>query len=277
MKKYIHESREKFYPSVEQQIYCGVTIKDGLPVFNFQKDTNKDVISLKADCSGEYDSDNVTYVYAYEYNTRARAQDKEAFRNYLKGKIVPDVWYKEDVEDFVWNGVLKFDTYVDIKTIDVLVEVQPTKSPALTDLIKFYFEDVVNSGVVYFSLIKKAYADVEFDRWKAYNALIAAGYNDAEATGHVEFTERKFAQLKETGELFQIKRFIPSVIREGFLNYLKFKTKEEKKLYESLQGVNVLIYDDFITSGSTVKEVVRYLRAIHDKNNLFVFILVKQN
>lgn len=73
-----------------------------------------------------------------------------------------------------------------------------------------------------------------------------------------------------------MKRFIPKAIRSGFYDFLKFKTEKERKVYEALQGVDVLVYDDFLTSDSTVKEIIRYLRAIHDENSLTVFVLIKQ-
>lgn len=51
---------------------------------------------------------------------------------------------------------------------------------------------------------------------------------------------------------------------------------EEKQIYLSLQGVNVLIFDDFLTSGVTVKEIIRYLKSFNENNTLTVFVLVKQ-
>ena len=62
-----------------------------------------------------------------------------------------------------------------------------------------------------------------------------------------------------------MKKILPSKIRPAFTNFLKFKTAEQKQIYEQLQNTEVLIYDDFLTSGSTVKEIIRYLKAINPK------------
>ena len=93
----------------------------------------------------------------------------------------------------------------------------------------------------------------------------------------INYTISKFNDLKKSGELFQITRFLPTAIRVGSTNYIKFASEVEKSVYMDLQNANVLIYDDFITSGSTVKEVMRYLKSINENNTLTVFILVKQH
>ena len=86
----------------------------------------------------------------------------------------------------------------------------------------------------------------------------------------------KFKASADAKEVFKIKNYVPREIRTGFSEFLKFGNKEEANLYNSLQGKNVLIYDDFYTSGTTVGEVARLLKSIHEKNTLTIFTLVKQ-
>lgn len=282
MRKYIHSGRKPFKPSVNTIIYSGVSIdtESKLPVFNFYKDNDTDVISLKSDCSGEYDLDNVKYVYAYEYNNRSNPSHRKIFRDYLKGNIVENVWFEEDVEEFVENAVIKLDNYVSLSEIGCLVEVESTRHPSLTDVMRGYLTDAIGrrrTCVTDISLVKATYRDVKFDEAKARIALAEAGLSTDKINHEIDFTVKKFESLKRSGELFQMKRFTPVAIREAFTDYLKFANDEQRKVYMSLQGTNVLIYDDFITSGSTVREIVRLLRSIHDKNTLTVFILVKQH
>ena len=70
----------------------------------------------------------------------------------------------------------------------------------------------------------------------------------------------KFETLKASGKLFQMKRFVPKVIRDSFSDYLQFETDEDRILYQTLRGdensgCNVLVYNDFYISGSTVREI----------------------
>lgn len=278
MKRYI-QKRYILEPRYNSVIYGGVSVDSDTVMFNWQKDNQEtDIITLTDVCSGQYDDDNVRYVYAYSYTPDATKSDKSFFRDYIKGKITPDVWCDEDVEKFVDNGVLKLDSYFDLEQFGAIINIKPTSTPSIMDVLRQTIMNYASGVLNSFDLVKQAYQHVEFDEDKAREALKATGkYSESKIEDEISFTKNKFETLKKKNELFQIKRFIPAEIRAGFLNYLKFKTDEERDVYAALQGVDVLIYDDFITSGSTVKEVIRYLRAINDKNTLTVFVLVKQH
>lgn len=86
----------------------------------------------------------------------------------------------------------------------------------------------------------------------------------------------QFNRLKQSDEFFEIKNFLPREIRAGFLNFLKFSNNDEQRVYQSLQGVNVLIYYDLYTSGTTIAEMLRILNSVNPNNNLIAFILIKQ-
>ena len=73
-----------------------------------------------------------------------------------------------------------------------------------------------------------------------------------------------------------MKKFIPRQVREAFTDFLKFESKETEEVYHNLQGVDVLVFDDFLTSGSTIKEIIRYLKTINPSNTLTVFVLINQ-
>ena len=278
MKRYIkNNTTHHMYDATG--VYCGVSIENNIPVFNFKKDSAEDIITLETDCSGEFNENGLRYFYAYEYTSRASSAEKRAFRNYLKGSTDPDVVFSEDVEEFVEYGVLKLDEYIPLKSIDVLVSIQSTHTPTITDEMRVQLTSEVGVGAISFELIKQLYENVEFDAEKAADALWKSGnYKDEAAVWKdINYTINKFNDLKKSGELFQIKRFVPTAIRVGFTNYIKFASEVEKSVYMDLQNANVLIYDDFITSGSTVKEVMRYLKSINENNTLTVFILVKQH
>lgn len=272
MKRVIKSSVEPEY-----LIFAGATIGDNNQIlFNWSEDSSSDVVSLSKDTSGEFDRDGVRFVYGYEFNTGATGQQKKIFRDYVKGLSNSKALYSEDVGEFVERAVLRLDERYPLRDFKTTVHIEPTKSPSLVDVMREWLWEYLDNADVSFKLVKQAYEHVQFDAEKAAQALRDIGVNEDTIIHEIEFTTKKFDELKRSGELFQIKRFIPKAIREGFFNFLKFKTDKERKAYEALQGVNVLIFDDFMTSGATVKEVIRYLKAIHDKNTLTVFVLMKQ-
>jgi len=262
MKKYI------------QRIYGGIAIQDTGPEFNFNIDNiSSDVIYLQKDVSGTFNEDGVEYVYAYEYNPNSSQADRKLVRTFLKNVTEDD----EDIYEFVENGVFMLDKYHRLEEFGAIVTTYSTNRPSLTEVMHDYFAQYCTHNFISFKLLKKAYKDVQFDQAKAKDALIAEGRTEIEANREVKRAAKKFEKLKETDELFEMKKFLPRAIRSSFSNFLKFRSEEEKEIYLSLQGVNVLIYDDFLTSGATVKEIIRYLKSFNENNTLTVFVLVKQH
>lgn len=279
MKIYIKETENRYplNPVSDTYVRCGVYLDGGTPVFDFEEDDSNDILMLHGDCSGEYDDDGVKYVYAYSYRSNADKKQIGLFRNYIKGKYSDLFSTDEDVRDFVEAWVLKLGDYIPFESFGAIVNIQPTKTPALVTIIRDQLEYYINHIEFDFTLVKQTYENVSFDAKKAANALRKFRYSESRIKETIEKVLQEFDALKQTGRLFEMKNFLPVAIREGFTDYLVFQSDDEKQVYKSLQGTNVLIYDDLITSGSTVKEVIRYLRAINDKNTLTVFILVKQH
>ena len=93
---------------------------------------------------------------------------------------------------------------------------------------------------------------------------------------------------------YMYQRVVEEATRNPLKNYLvivpeQFTMQTQRMLVDLAPGKAILnidvfsfkrlayrVFDDFLTSGATIKEVIRYLKAIHDKNTLTVFILVKQ-
>lgn len=259
-------------------IHAGVSIDDDSNVvFNWKSDSSSDIVSLATDSSGEFDNNGIRFVYGYEFTSSANGSDKKIFRDYIKGISDSRALYSENIQEFVERAVLRFDERYTLSNFGATVYIEPSKLPSLVDIMSdCLWEYMNNTPDLDLRLIKEAYKNVEFDSEKASKALRDCGMTERRIQQTIKSTLEKFDDLKKSNELFQIKRFIPRPIREGFFNFLKFKTEEEKETYRSLQGVNVLVFDDLLTSGSTVNEIIRYLKAINDENTLTVFVLIKQ-
>lgn len=253
-------------------LYEGVSIDiEGNVNFNFEKDSSNDIINLDSDVSGQFTEEDIRYVYGYKYNQNATKQQKKIFRDYIKsGKRTADV------EEFVEKAIIKLDIVQKLDSFGALVSIKSSSYPSIISIIGNYLHSYMNPPFLTFELVKQTYNDVIFDTNIAFKSLIDAGWDTVSAEDEVNFINNKFNILKQEGMLFQIKRFIPSEIRKGFSNFLKFKNERQKQTYEKLQGVDVLIYDDFLTSGSTVKEIIKYLKSINPNNTLTVFVLINQ-
>lgn len=258
-------------------INAGISVDEtGNIRFNWASDDSKDVMSLVSDTSGEFDADNVRFIYGYAFKPRTSSGVKKVVRDYLKGNTDSSVLYGDDLSEFVERAVIRLDERYPLDNFNVTVHVDSSTQPSLVDVMREWLWEHLNNVNIDFELIKELYRHVKFDTQRAIEALRNSGKDDRTIKKEIEFTLGKFNKLKQSGQLFQMKRFVPKEIRAGFFDFLKFKTDEERDAYKALQGVNVLIFDDIMTSGSTVREVIRYLKAINDKNTLTVFVLIKQ-
>lgn len=253
-------------------LYEGVQVdNEGNIKFNFKKDDDKDIIHLDTDVSGQFMDNDIRYVYGYKYTNKATNQQKKIFRDFIKsGKKT------SDIEEFVETAIMKLDVVQSINTFGALVSIKSTSYPSVVSIIANYLHSYMNPPFLTFELVKQMYKEVQFNTQIALEALLNKGWNEVDAEDEINFIETKFNTLKQEGQLFQIKRFVPIEIRQGFTNFLRFKNDRQKQTYEKLQGIDVLIYDDFLTSGSTIKEIIRYLKSINPNNTLTVFVLVNQ-
>jgi hypothetical protein len=275
MKKIIRKTNERRIN--KREISAGISIgEDDKFVFNWRTDNPEtDILLLNQNTSGKYNDGGIMYAYGYVYNPKVDTNQRKLFRQALKNWEQSGAFiFAEDVEDFVEEGIFRLDSYKRFSEFGAIVDLESTSSNfALTDVMFEYISHYIGPGIEY-KLIKKLFSEVKFDDQQAYDALIANGYSDRKAQKSIDLAWDKLH--KYANDLFAIKRFLPKEIRGSFSDFLKFKDENQRKLYESLQGVDVLIYDDFITSGSTVKEIIRYLRSINDANTLTVFALINQ-
>lgn len=243
--------------------------------FDWSSDSLSDIVHLVGDTSGEFDDDGVRYIYGYEFTDSATITQKAVFRDHIKGRSDPGALRSEDVYKFAERAVLRLDKRYPLKDFKATVHIEPSQSPALVDVMSERLSGHMNNACINFKLVKETYDHVEFDPEKAAGALREGGRSAYKTEHDIWFNLKRLEALKGSGELFKMDRFVPREIKKGFSGFLKFKTEEERKAYEALQGVNVLMFDDFMTSGTTAKEMIRCLRAIHDKNTLTVFVLMK--
>lgn len=268
----------KRYRKSKNQIYAGVQIRKNKVRYNFKSDNfQNDIIYLYHDNSSEFNEDGVRYIYAYTYSEDALESEKVIFRNYIKNKDGSKGLDDPNTLDFIQRGVLRLENYCNFKEFGATIHIN-SKSKSLVNMIGMYISEYTRGLQTNLTLIKNTCRDVEFDEYKAREAMRNSEYRiytEDQIEESISKMLRIFNRLKQENQLFEMKKFVPRELRYGFTNFLKFKSRDEELTYKSLQGTNVLIYDDFLTSGSTIREAIRYLRSINDKNTLTIFVLVK--
>lgn len=259
---------------IRKHISAGVYIDDkGKLKINITKDKmHRDLILFNQNNSGKLWVGDVPVIYAYQYNPDCENKDYVKFR-----KLIKHPQNVENLDDFVERGVLYMDRFAPLDGFDTIIRIRPTSKPSILDNILVCLLEHVSPHSISLELIKQTYDHVSFNADQAIQDMIAAGFDEEYAYDRVGEMNQLFEKLKGSGKLFQMKNFTPRPIRANFSNYLKFETEKEARVYKDLQGANVLIYDDLLTSGATLKEASKYLTAINPMNSLTCFVLIQQN
>ncbi len=253
-------------------------------IFDKEFDFNSDIIMLNKDNSGFVNEDGLTYYYAYQFNPKTNSKQQKEFRNALKHNLTnPDVFYGDEATRFVMDGIYKMDSMKSLNDFNVVVSTASHYGDkTLTGLMcSMIWEELSDSSLVLnMQLIKKLCSEVTFDRDKAKEALRKTnryGSDEEAIENAVERIEYDFNREKKSGRLFTMKKYQPVAGGAGFMDFLKFANSYDQKIYETLRkGTEVLICDDFITSGTTVKEIIRFLNSVNPNNKISVFVLINQ-
>lgn len=253
-------------------------------IFDTDFDFSTDLIMLHKDSKGFVNEDGLTYYYAYEFNPKTTSSQQKEFRDALKHKLTdPEVFYGDEATQFVMNGIHKMNDMKNLNDFEVVVSTaNHYGDKTLTGLMCSLIWEELNDStfVLNIQLIKKLCSEVTFDRNKAKEALRKTnryGSDEIAIENALDKIEYDFNKEKKSGNLFTMKKYQPVAGRAGFMDFLKFANQYDQKLYEALKkGTEVLICDDFITSGTTVKEIIRFLNSINPNNNISVFVLINQ-
>lgn len=274
----------KLYITDNNSYFEGVRLtNDGVFEFDKFQDLNTDIVYLHSKTSGKVTRNGLTYYFAYTFNPKADKNLQKSFRDYLKHSFHdPDVCYSEEAYEFVENGVLQLDSMKRLDSFDVVIcTASSVAEQSLAGLMcSIVWDNVPNSIPCYnMRLIKKLCKDVTFDEEKAYQSLILTNKYNTPQKAHYAIKRLKleFEKAKKENKLFTMKRYTPVHGRAGFMDFLKFPTVEQQELYETLRnGAEVLICDDFLTTGSTVKEAIRFLNSINPNTKISIFVMMDQ-
>ena len=269
----------------EEYVYDEGIRKDdnGHYIFDNDLDFDTDIIYLNKDLSGMKTTNNLTYYYAYTFNPKTSGKLQKQFRTDLKHSFTdPNVFYGDEAFEFVENGILHLDSMKKLNSFDAVITTanyygEHTLAGKMAMFIWDEVPDTTSCGNI--QLIKKMTQEVTFDENRAREALAKTNKYSTEYDREqaIEELKNQFEIAKKKDEIFTMKHYQPVHGRAGFIDFLKFPTPKHQAFYEALKnGTEVLICDDFMTSGSTIKEIIRFLNSINANTNISVFVLIDQ-
>ena len=273
---------------IENNYNEGVRLDDsGHYIFDYEKDFESDIIKLTSGTGGQGTLNNEPFYYAYELNDNVKPNIQKAFRDALKHKMTDKhVFFSEQAFDFVECGIGRMYSMRSMDDFSLVISTATHYGEkTLAGLMCVYIWDTVKSTVetydkFHLELFKKHCQEVTFDEERARKALMQTtryGKDIRKVDDAIEHIKGLFEQAKIKNDLFTMKAYKPVISRAGFIDFLKFKDDADQNVYRNLRaGKEVLICDDFLTSGATIEEIKRFLRTINPDVKLSVFVLVNQ-
>ena len=252
-------------------------------IFDKNNDLKTDIILTKSTTGGRVVSDNLTFYYGYEFNPKSSMEEQAEFRDAIKHRFQDDnLFYSNAAIDFVQEGINRLDSMKKLEDFGVAISTasrygEQTLTGLMCATCWDSMPEHVDCGNL--QLLKKMCKDVTFDEDRARKALLnTVRYQDQEdAEAAVQTLKKQFEIAKKAGNPFEIKRYKPVVGRVGFIDFFKFATPAHRNIYEKLvSGTEVLVCVDFLTSGSTVSEIIRFLNSINKNVKITVFVLINQ-
>jgi hypoxanthine phosphoribosyltransferase len=217
--------------------------------FIWTKDTPSDLIDLKLQKHNKVLSTkngNKVY-YAYKFN---KVQDKEKTQLRSSIKYLDDKINKRDIDTMLSKAINNFNSIEPISNFDIIIT--PKSSSKILDELKNKLQAKAGNNVLLSSdiFVKNTIDNIKFDEDKI-----------DKLSNENKIKIKKILNKVFSKEDYKL-RSLPPQYRKYVLNFMKFNSEADKRLINAIINGRVLIVDDIVTEGTTIRNMVALLNSI---------------
>lgn len=252
----------KYVKLFEDWIKEGVRKEGDSYQFDWKTDLPGDIMSLKLSKSRSREMKLPGYDTTYTYYHAYTIQKSTDSTDLMKAIKKLDAGDEKDIKTFINKAVVGFDQTFGSSNFNSIVS--PKSSGIVLDELVEQLK--MKSGVAH--LFKNSFV-------KAVSTDIKLDMDKVEALPPLTKSQVLKAFVKETqpGKEFKIKEVF-SRYRKFFKNFIVFNTENDREFFNAVEGNDVILVDDFKTSGTTTKEMIKQL-ADAGARKIVIFILIK--
>jgi len=235
--------------------------KDGeIYHFDYTKDLHDDIMNLKFHNVNNkklyLDDMSYSYYYAYQIN-----KSKES-TNLLKSIKQLENIDSNDIDKLINKAVIGFDDKLKANSFDTIV--YPESSSSILQKLVAKLNSKSGAADMFSNAFVKAIStDIKLDNEKV----------DKLPERTKKEILRAFSKIQNPDKPFKIKE-IYAPHRKFFKDFIIFNKSDDRKLYNAIEGKKIILVDDYKTSGTTIKEMLRKLSEAGAKE-VIVFVLIK--
>ena len=248
---------------------AGIVFENNNFKFNFENDSDNDIIKLAAYKLNCTNFKNNVYWFGYKFEDNVSSSQRTSFINYIKGISgnIPEKDLRRFIELPLFSLKGQFNTY----NIDCFVYPCSQRSQLVNKMVEIIGEctqhDISRSS---FELVKKAPTEIKFD-WSLFDSLYENNEGYEQMKKHIE--NEILPKIKQL-DYFSLAKNVKIKYRPFITNYIGFPDIKSLEKFKKLKGNNILIVDDINTSGSTLNEILRILNKVNQNCNIFIYTLI---
>ena len=203
----------------------------------------------------------------------------------VRGAFIKYVKFSESIQrdanlsQFIQKAINDLNEEINLYDYDLVV--MPESSSKVNQYMLRYIYRFAQPRLHKMELIKSLPENISFDM----DAYAVQYLDDVLENGRPRYTEKQKDEVKQSindmmdlihkKDYFTIAKDVKkSRFRPYMMNFLRFKSEEDKALCATIRKQNVLIVDDVTTSGSTLNEILRALRVLNEDNRITIFSLI---
>lgn len=256
----------------------GVTYdkEQGRFIFDFTHDGANDMVSLTG---GNYQVEafGKCFYYGYEFADTVDGSLRGAFIKYVK--FSESIQKDPNLSQFIQRAINDLNNRINLYDYDLVI--MPESSSKVNQYMLRYIYRFAQPSLYKMELIKSLPENISFDM-AAYEAQYL---DDVLENGRPRYTSRQKEEVRKNvqemmdlihkKDYFTIAKDVKkSRFRPYMMNFLRFRSEDDKELCATVRKQNVLIVDDVTTSGSTLNEILRTLRILNEDNLITIFSLI---
>lgn len=245
-------------------------------LFDFTHDNECDVVKLTGDIQ-QVEAFGKCLYYGYEFSDQVEGSVRSAFIKYVK--FPNSIQENPNLTQFIQKAINQLHKQCNLYNYDLVI--MPQSSSSLNQYMLRYVYRFAQPSLYQMELVKTLPENISFDM-AAYERQYL---EDVLENGRSRYTETQKEEVRASignmmetihqKDYFTIAKDVKkSKMRPYIMNFLQFKTEQDRMLCESIRRQNILIMDDVTTSGSTLNEILRTLRILNEDNQIVVFSLI---
>lgn len=253
-------------------IYEGLSVENGNVVYNSENDNPNDIMNTIEPSIYKSEFCGNVYYFGYKFKETSSRKDRTTIIHWFKNIGCVGI-EKGALIRLIDKALLYLDKDVNISDFDCFIYPKSGRSEItkiiIEEVSKFAQRDIIATSIEVF---KSMPSHITFD-WNMFNINYDGEIGDNQYNQIKNYIENVLLPKIHNLTYFSIADTVKYKYRMYIKKYLNI-SEDKKKIIGAIQEGKVLIVDDINTSGSTLTEILRLIRNINNKCDVYIFTLI---